>query len=541
MRYNTPEELTRAIARHMPLMTAADFCDRNGRVIGDREALVDRHRRLSWSQVSDFSDRLALGLIGLGLREKSLVMVQLPNWTELFLARLAAEKAGLSLITVTPTFRRTELAPILEFARPEAAIIPRQFHGFDHYGSLEEIRPPELRHVLVAGEDVPAGGISIEEILSRPTSESERAMLKTSRHSVLDSCQIATTSGSTGIPKCVEVPLYTRLLTGWIHSQRFGVTPGETLAAATSIVTGTADALVYNGGCQLGCRIVLLDSFEAEESCAILEAERVNVIPMVPTMMARILALANLGGFDLSSIRTVVNHGSNLPYSLGSQFEQAVGCSIVQGYGSVDCGGIAATFVHSASEIRLGTVGPILDGNDFQLLDDKGREVPGGEVGRLFVRGLNTDARYFNNPELNARARRTGYFDTQELCRLDDQGNLILIGRENDMIIRGGQNVFPADVEAVLIEHPKILEVAVVGATDAEMGERVCAFVVCRAGETMTLSEVASFLGQKGLARFKWPERMEFLDSLPKVPSGHKIDKKRLRDEMEKGLKQSRS
>jgi non-ribosomal peptide synthetase component E (peptide arylation enzyme) len=148
------------------------------------------------------------------------------------------------------------------------------------------------------------------------------------------------------------------------------------------------------------------------------------------------------------------------------------------------------------------------------------------------VRGLHTDARFLNNPELDLRRRVNGYFDLEELGARDEDGNIMLMGREHDLIIRGGQNIFPADVEAVLSQHSKILEVAVVGLPDPEMGERVCAFVVCRDGPLVTLDELVSFLKEKGLARFKWPERLAVLKTLPKVASGHKIDKKKLKENL---------
>ena len=129
---------------------------------------------------------------------------------------------------------------------------------------------------------------------------------------------------------------------------------------------------------------------------------------------------------------------------------------------------------------------------------------------------------------MNRRVK--GYFDLQELGRLDDAGNIVLMGREHDLIIRGGQNIFPADIEAILSQHPKIVEVAVVGIPDAEMGERVCAFVVCGGGNPIDLLEIKTFLEEKGLARFKWPERVELVKSLPRVASGYKIDKKKLKE-----------
>jgi non-ribosomal peptide synthetase component E (peptide arylation enzyme) len=441
---------------------------------------------------------------------------------------LACEKAGVRLVTVTPTFRLAELAPIIRFTDPEAAIIPKVHHGVNYLDLLEAARTEKLRLVIVTGDEVPSGTFAFEEMLAgTATHGAERFE---GRYRIVDSCQIATTSGSTGTPKCVEVPLYTRLLTGWIHLQRFGVSAADRLAAATSIVTGTADALVYNGGCALGAAVILMDHFAPDECCSLMAAEQVSVIPLVPTMMARLLAIPDLSLYDLHALRIVVSHGASLPRAQGEEIENKLGCRIVQAYGSVDCGGISATCWNDPQDLRLGTLGRPLDGNEIKIVDSDDREVPPGEVGRLLVRGLHATARFFNNPKLDSQRRVNGYFDLQERGKIDQDGNIILMGREHDLIIRGGQNIFPSDIEAVLSQHPKILEVSVVGLPDPEMGERVSAFVVCRDGPPVTLNEVVAFLEKKGMARFKWPERLKVLKTLPKVASGHKIDKEKLKE-----------
>ena len=524
------QELAQKISQIMPLMTAADFCDRNATEGGTREAVLDRKRRLTWLQLKQLSDKLAVSLLGLGLKRDDKILVQLPNCAELFLTRLACEKAGLRLVTVTPTFRLAELAPIMSFTTPAAAIIPSVYHGVNYLDLLQSARSQELGAIIMTGDTVPAGTLAFEELIAGATSAAEAQRLKETRYSILDICQIATTSGSTGIPKCVAVPLYTRLLTGWIHLKRFGVTADDRLAAVTSIVTGTADALVYNGVCASGAAAVLIDHFAPQETCAVIEAQRVSVIPLVPTMMARILALPDLSAHNFSALRLVINHGASLPATQGVEVEHKLNCRIVQAYGSVDCGGIAATSWDDPREVRLATLGRPLDGNEVKIVGADDTEVAPENVGRLWVRGLHTDARFFNNPELDSKRRVNGYFDLQELGRFDESGNIVLMGREHDLIIRGGQNIFPADIESILSEHPKILEVAVVGIPDLEMGERVCAFVVCADVTPIDLIEIRSFLETKGLARFKWPERIEIVESLPRVASGYKIDKKKLKE-----------
>lgn len=521
-----------AVASCMPLKTAADFCDDNAHRIGGREALVDARRRLTWSRMQELSDALALGLLGLGLERDAHVLIQMPNSAELFLARLACEKAGLRLVTVAPSLRRAELEPIVRFTRPEVAIIPGAYRGFRHAELLEQVRVPELRHVLAAWDEVPPGCLSLEEVLSRAVPEDRRPLLSATRYGVEDVCQLATTSGSTGTPKCAAVPLYTRLLTAWIHLRRFRVGPGDTLCAVTAIISGVADGLIYNGVCQAGARVVLLDHFDPRRTCETVAEEKVNVLPMVPTMISRLLALPDLGDHDLRSLRMVVSHGSPLPYGVGLDAEARLGCRIMQGYGSVDCGGLCATSWEDPAAVRIRSVGRPLEGNEMRIMDEGGNEVPRGEAGRMWVRGLPSDARFFNHPELDARRRADGFLDLQEWGRMDEQGNVYLMGREQDLIIRGGQNVFPADIENFLVRHPKVREAAVVGYADPEMGERIAACVVREEDVPLTLEEVRGFLRDEGLARFKRPDRLDLMDGFPRVASGDKVDKRVLRERL---------
>ena len=518
-----------AVSRYMPLKTAADFCDDNARRVRGKEALVDSRRRLTWGQVAELSDALALALLDLGLERDGRVLIQMPNSAELFLARLACEKAGLRLVTVAPSLRRAELEPIVRFTRPEVAILPAEYRGFRHLELLEQVRVPELRHVLAAWDEVPAGCLPLEESLLAPVSEDGRRRLSATRYGVEDVCQLATTSGSTGVPKCAAVPLYTRLLTAWIHLRRFQVGEDDTLCAVTAIISGVADGLVYNGVCQAGARVVLLDRFDPRLTCETVARERANVLPLVPTMISRLLALDDLDGHDLGSLRSIVSHGSSLPHDLGHAAESRLGCRIMQGYGSVDCGGLCATSWDDPPEVRIGAVGRPLEGNELRVLDGDGNELPRGETGRLWVRGLPSDARFLDNPDLNRRRRPDGFLDLEEWGRMDERGNIYLMGRDQDLIIRGGQNIFPPDLENLLVRHPKVREAAVVGYADPEMGERIAACVVPEGGAPLTLEEVTEFLRDQGLASFKRPDRLELMEGFPKVASGDKVDKRALK------------
>lgn len=528
--------LRAALAHRMPLKTAADFCDENAQSCSDHEAVVDSRRRLTWSQLKDRSDRLALACLELGLERDARVFIQMPNSVELFLARLACEKAGLRLVTAAPGLRQAELAPLLEFTRPKVAIVPAEYRGCNYIELIEKVRARGLEHVFTPWHEAPPGCLSLEDVWSRPLPEGAASVLRTGRYGVEDVCQLATTSGSTGTPKCAAVPLYTRLLTSWYHLVRFRVGKDDTLCAATTIIAGVADGLIYNGACQAGARVVLMDHFDPRLACETVARERVNVLPLVPTMISRLLALPDLEEYDLRSLRMIVSHGAMLPYEVGRAAEERLHVRIMQGYGSVDCGGLCATSWDDDQAVRLRSVGRPLEGNEIRILDAEGREAAPGEAGRLWVRGLPSDARFFNSPELDSRRREDGFLDLQEWGRKDAAGNVYLLGRHQELIIRGGQNIFPGDLEQMLVRHAAVAAAAVVGMPDPEMGERVAAFVVCRAGSSVTLSEITAFLEQEGVARFKWPEQLEIVDELPRVASGDKVDKPALRERGGRGL-----
>jgi len=216
--------------------------------------------------------------------------------------------------------------------------------------------------------------------------------------------------------------------------------------------------------------------------------------------------------------------------------EERFGARIVQAYGASDYGGLAATAIDDPQDVRWSTVGRPLDGSELRVVDDAGQDVPPGTVGRLLARGPYALGGYYHDGARSREAWRSGYFDLQEYAYQRPDGSYALAGRARDLIIRGGQNVFPVDVENLLARHPDVAEAAVIGMPDAELGERVCAYVVARDGRPPTLAALVAFLRAEGLASFKLPERLEIVDRLPMVPTDNKVDKRRLADDVRQKL-----
>jgi len=231
-----------------------------------------------------------------------------------------------------------------------------------------------------------------------------------------------------------------------------------------------------------------------------------------------------------------------LPYELAVRAEDTLGCRYVQTYGTMDSGPIASSTLSDPREIRIGTVGRLYDGNESKIVDDEGNEVPQGEMGEVLIKGPTSGSGYYRNPELIEETWKNGWFDTTNQGSLDKDGNLIIMGRRRDVIIRGGQNIYPKEIEELLAQHPKISEASVVRMPDRIMGEKACAFVVPRRGQQITFEEMLDFLKSNKLPPFKLPERLEVRDELPLVPAGQKVDviqlEKEIAEMLEKEQKQ---
>jgi non-ribosomal peptide synthetase component E (peptide arylation enzyme) len=218
--------------------------------------------------------------------------------------------------------------------------------------------------------------------------------------------------------------------------------------------------------------------------------------------------------------------------------EERMGCPIIQGYGAVDFGTGSTTVLGDPREVRLLTAGEPMPGCEIRLLDDEGLEVPRGEVGEIMLSGPVGASGYYRDLETTWQVwTRDGWYRTGDKGKINEQGKLMILGRKKDMIIRGGQNIYPAEIENLLLGHPKVLGVAVVGMPDPVMGERACAYVATRESQEFTFDEMISFLKEKNMAPYKLPERLELIESIPMVGADQKVDKNVLRQDIIEKLK----
>jgi non-ribosomal peptide synthetase component E (peptide arylation enzyme) len=504
--------------------TMSDIWDRNAEVYPGNEALVDSRNRLTWADVKLWTDRVALGLRGMGFVKDDALVVQLPTCSEMLMLLIACEKAGLLYVPVMYNLRERELEFILEKTEAKGIVIPLKLKDTEYVtmvrGLLSSL--PGLKHIILWGEEHPEGTSSLSEMAERPV-ENEYPVdyLDKTKMPPFEVAFIRPTSGTTGLSKLVELPACCRNFQSRILVQMLEMTHND-IVAAISPVAGGPNTPAYLGAPMAGAKVVMLERWNPEAALQLMERERVTLFGSVPTQLFKMIHHPNFSKYDLSSLRMVVGgSGQALTHKLGVEAEAKLGCPIIQIFGATEWGGTLSTSPLDSQEIRFNTVGKASDKGAVRIVDDNDNEVPPGESGELLVGGAASSSGYYKSPEA-----------TRQIARLDNAGNVVICGRKKDMIIRGGTNIYSAEIENLLGSHPKVADVAVVAMPDQVMGEKVCAYVSPTTGKSLNFDEMVAYLKEKRLTTFKLPERLEIMERLPLGKTGEKTDKEALRKDI---------
>lgn len=522
------------------LISWPEVWDNNVREYPDSEAIVDSHTRLTWTQAKQWIDRLALGFLEMGFKKDDVMVIQLPNSVELALLRLACEKAGILCAPVLRTLRHQEMEYILKFVDAKGIVIPLEFRGFNYLKMIEEIRPQlaGLKHIFLTGDNVPANTISIKKMVENQLEKKYPAeYLKKFTYDPREVSWISHTSGSTGFPKFVGIPTAARrsLCEGQVHVLKMN---HRDTVGALSPATGGPNIIVYWSAAMVGAKLVMMEHFEAEEALKLIEREKITVAGLVPTMLNNMLRHPNRRKDDLSSMRAWYCAVGTPPLDLAKELEETVGGKIIQAYGAVDFGSATNATLDDSFEVRVLTIGKAVWGAKLKIVDEDGNELPLGEVGEIWGTGPAGVGGYYKDDKATWEAwTKDGWYKTGDLGKFNEDGNLLIVGRKKEMIKRGGQNIYPIELEKLLGDHPDVLEVAVVGMPDPVMLERTVAYVVPKKGKVFSFGDMVNFLKEKSIAPFKIPERLEIVDQMPTLAAGQKIDKKVLRADIIEKLK----
>lgn len=475
---------------------------------------------LTYAEVDESFGRVASALRALGLAAGDKVAVQLPNVAEFLFAYFGILKAGMTMVPLNPLLTAPEVAYHLTDSQARLLIAHGQFAAVAMSGAAEAGGVPA--YVVTSGAEVPSGAHSFEDLLAAE----DRGLIHPT--SADDTAVLLYTSGTTGRPKGAELTHFQLFMNCTTAGELFGVTPDDVSVGVLPLFHVFGLSSVLNVVVRFGASLVLVPRFEVGAVLDAIEEHRCTVFSGVPTMFVALLQ-ADLVGRDLGSLRAACSGGASIPGEVIRGFEEKFeGVLILEGYGLSETAS-TTTFNISAEQRKVMSVGKPIWGVEVKVVDPEGVELPAGaeHVGEIVIRGHNVMKGYYRRPEATAAAIRDGWFHSGDLGYRDDDGYFFVVDRLKDLVIRGGYNVYPREVEEVLYQHPAVLEAAVVGRPDERLGEEVVAYVVLRSGADVGAEEIIAHCRER-LAAYKYPRVVAVVDELAKGPSG-KILKRELR------------
>jgi long-chain acyl-CoA synthetase len=458
---------------------------------------------LTYAQLRDAAGRMTSLLASAGVAPGDRVALMLPNVPAFPVAFFGALGAGAIVVPMNPMLKSREVAYHLQDSGAKVLLAWHTAAAEAAKGAADtgvrviEADEPDLRLLLTGAAPAAA----------------------TADQAGDDDAVILYTSGTTGRPKGAELTHANLTRNAELTAATLlHATPGDVVMGCLPLfhvfgLTCALNAAIIGGG-----TLTLLPRFDAGQALAILARDKVTIFEGVPTMYAAMLHHPASGEADASSLRTCISGGAALPVEIMRGFEEKFGCMILEGYGLSESSPVAS-FNHPGQVRKPGTIGTPVEGVEMRVVSDAGAGLPPGEVGEIAIRGHNIMKGYWRNPEATAEAIPDGWFRTGDLARTDDDGYFQIVGRKKDLIIRGGYNVYPREIEEVLHEHPAVAEVAVIGIPDIELGEEVGAAVTLRPGATATPAELREFVRER-VAGYKYPRHAWLVPELPKGPTG---------------------
>ncbi len=488
----------------------------------DKPYVLVNDLSFTYAQVDEISGRVASALLATGLTRGDKVAVQLPNLPQFLFTYFGLMKAGLVMVPLNPLLKATEVAYHLQDSDAKVLITFELFAEEAAQGAVQ-VEGLTTYVVNLPGNDVrPEGTKHYDELYF---AEDTRDIVPTDGD---ETAVLLYTSGTTGKPKGAELTHLNLYMNCTVAGELFAFRDDDIGIAVLPLFHVFGLSSVLNVTTRYGGTMVLIPRFELEPVVDAVEKHRATIFSGVPTMYFGLLSM-DTSGRDLSSLRVGVSGGAAIPGEVIRGFEEKFpGCVILEGYGLSESTS-TTTFNVNAEQRKVLSIGKPIWGVNVQVVDEADKPLPPGQdhVGEIVIRGHNIMKGYYKNPEATATAFQNGWFHTGDLGYADDDGFLYIVDRKKDLVIRGGYNVYPREVEEVLYGHPAVVEAAVIGRADPKLGEEVVAFVALGPGADVDPAELVSYCKER-LAAYKYPREVRVVPSLPKGATG-KILKKELR------------
>ena len=466
----------------------------------DKVAIKLDDTELTYGMLDEGSARVAALLKSKGIEAGDRVCVMLPNVPYFPVVYYGVLRLGAVVVPMNVLLKGREVKFYVDDPEAKALFAWHDFADAAEKGEtdLVLVKPGEFEELL--GEQEP-----LTEVADRADD---------------DTAVILYTSGTTGTPKGAELT-HDNLMSNveTILESLIDIKPDDVVLGALPFFHSFGQTCGLNSCMKAGGTLTLLPRFDPDKALEIIERDGVTIFEGVPTMYVGMLHSDKAGESDTSGLRLCVSGGSAMPGEVLRSFEEKFGCKILEGYGLSETSPVAS-FNHPDRERKVGSIGTPIAGVEMKVVDEDGKEVDQGEVGEIAIRGHNVMKGYWNKPDATAEAiKDDGWFHTGDMAKVDEDGYFFIVDRKKELIIRGGYNVYPREVEEVLYQHPAVQEVAVVGVPDDKMGEEVGAAVVLKPGEDASVDELRDYVKNE-VANYKYPRKIWLVDELPKGPTG---------------------
>ncbi len=498
-------------------MNLVTLADETLQTFGEYPFLIFDDRTYTNKQIIREATRLAGSLRKLGLKKGDKAVVMLPNCPEVIISYQGILRSGGIIVPLIPLMNEKELTHILANCEAVAMITSRDIFLKNENMLLSN---KILRNIILLDDNAPPGTFSFSQLLHEPPPAIALPVI-----SEEDLAVILYTAGTTSTPKGVMLT-HKNLYSNAVNAARSHNTQSSDITLVALPLSHSFGLTSMNKAYKYGNLHVLMRKFQPEEAFKLIEKHKVTDFPGAPAMFIAMLNCEDAPKYDLSSLLSCLSGAAPFPVAKLLAFQKKFNCTVYEAYGLSEASPAVSTNYHGRPT-KPGSIGQPIPEVEVRIVDEHDQNVPTGEVGELLVKGPNVSAGYYKLPEETAKTFRLGWLYTGDMARMDQDGYLYIVERKKDLIIRGGFNIYPRDLEEILHQHPSVQDAVAVGIPDPVMGEEIKLYVVLKEGAITTPEEIRMYC-QGQLAKNKWPKYIEFTDTLPRNPMG-KILRKELR------------
>lgn len=490
-------------------MNIASFLTNTTLRIPDHPAIRFNGKTITFAEMNSKVDALAIGLSQMGLMPGDFCVIMMPESPDWPIVYYAVAKVGAAVVPVNPIYRQRELEHIFHDSGATA------FIGHSDY--LTEARPvldalPEIKVRIADGEDLPEGFTPLQGLYDNTGD------FQTYPSNSEDPWIVMYTSGTTGLPKGAVLTHFNLMRDAEVIAAVRYTEPNDVVLSVLPLFHCYGQTHSLNISIYLGLTMLMFEKFDTEKVFAAIEEEESTILYAVPTMVNRLVEAAAVTPPRRSGLRFCISGGASLPVEILHRFEKSYKTTIYESYGLTEC---SPTCVENpfGRPTRPGSIGLPIPPFKARIVDDQDNDVPLGEVGELLVSGPGVMKEYLNQPEATDTALKGGWLHTGDLARMDEDGYIYIVDRKKDLIIRGGYNVYPREIEEVLYTIEDVVEAAVIGIPHDDLGEEIAAVIVLRAGSKATSEELRQYVKDR-VAPYKYPRVIKIMDELPKTSTG---------------------